>query len=204
MTVLLSGFALGLALILPIGAQNVFVINQAIAVGIPRVFVAVVAAGVCDTILILAGAFGASTLLETIPGLRPVLLVGGSVFLVFLAVQSFRARESELQDVGSPVSSVGAVATKTATVSLLNPHAILDTVGVLGAAIAAQAAAERPLFALGTVSASWVWFCVLAVAGAAVRHALTPGRRVWVERVSGMILLAFAVFLFSEFLTAVR
>lgn len=53
-TTYLAGLALGLALIVPIGAQNVFVVGQGLAVGWPRAGWAVIAAGCCDTLLILA------------------------------------------------------------------------------------------------------------------------------------------------------
>jgi arginine exporter protein ArgO len=46
-------------------------------------------------------------------------------------------------------------------VSLLNPNAILDTVGVIGAAIAAQEVTGRTAFAGGALTASWVWFVAL-------------------------------------------
>jgi L-lysine exporter family protein LysE/ArgO len=39
-------------------------------------------------------------------------------------------------------------------VSLFNPHAVLDTIGIIGGVIAAQAAEEQLSFAAGTVSAS--------------------------------------------------
>ena len=66
----LAGLALGLALIVPIGAQNVFVVGQGLAVGWPRAGWAVVAAGCCDTLLILAGAAGVAGLLTGFPVLR--------------------------------------------------------------------------------------------------------------------------------------
>ncbi|MBW3645555.1 MAG: hypothetical protein KY441_08635 [Actinobacteria bacterium] len=42
--------------------------------------------------------------------------------------------------------------------SLLNPHAVLDTVGVIGTAIAAQEAVAQSAFAGGALTASWLWF----------------------------------------------
>jgi len=83
-TAYLAGLALGLALIVPIGAQNVFVVGQGLAVGWPRAGWAVVAAGSCDTLLILAGAAGVSGLLTGIPALRGALLLGGAAFLTYL------------------------------------------------------------------------------------------------------------------------
>jgi L-lysine exporter family protein LysE/ArgO len=50
-----------------------------------------------------------------------------------------------------------ATVAQSVGLSVLNPHAVLDTVGVLGAAIVAQAAQERIMFATGAVGPSWVW-----------------------------------------------
>ncbi|MGH3796266.1 MAG: LysE family transporter [Pseudonocardiaceae bacterium] len=55
--------SLGLALIIPIGPQNVLVLNQSIAVGMLRALVVVVTVGICDSLLILAGAVGVSAVL---------------------------------------------------------------------------------------------------------------------------------------------
>lgn len=193
-----TGLALGLALIVPIGAQNVFVFGQGVSLGMPRALWAVVGAGVCDTILIVLGAAGTSALLNSVPGLRPAMLVAGALFLTYLGVKSLRAKPTELDD-ETGTWSKGQVLRRTMAVSLLNPHAILDTVGVLGAAITAQAAVTRLPFAAGAVVASWTWFLVLAAAAHALRRVMTKERRVWFDRISGVILLVFAVWLVVEF-----
>lgn len=194
----LAGLALGLALIVPIGAQNVFVFGQGVALGLPRALWAVLGAALCDTLLIVLGATGASALLDSVPGLRPAMLAAGALFLAYLGVKSLRAKPSEFADEARSWSPVG-VLRRTAAVSLLNPHAILDTVGVLGTAIAAQAAAARAVFAAGAVAASWAWFLLLASAATGLRHAMTKERRVWFDRASGAVLLVFAVWLAVEF-----
>jgi L-lysine exporter family protein LysE/ArgO len=198
-TAYLAGLALGLALIMPIGAQNVFIVGQGLAVGWPRAGWAVVAAGCCDTLLILAGAAGVSGLLAGVPALRGVLLLGGAVFLVYLAVQSWRSSAVALALETGETLPPGTVLRRTVAVSLLNPHAILDTVGVIGAAVAAQPETSRALFAGGTVSASWLWFLILAVGAAALRRRLTPRRARWFERASGAVMLFFAGLLAWEF-----
>ena len=203
-TVFGSGVLLGLALIVPIGAQNVFVLNQSIAVGMPRALAAVLVAGLCDSLLILAGAVGVSAILTGVPGLRPTLLAAGVLLLVFLGIRSLRTgmvEENALRE-GQRLS-LRAVVSRTASVSLLNPHAILDTVGVLGAAITAQQAGQRVVFASGTLAASWVWFLILALAASVLRRFLTPRRRQWIDRGSGVMLLLFAGLLTVEFINQI-
>src|SRR3712207_5624797 len=62
-TPFLLGLILGLALIIPIGVQSLFVLNQGLLAGFPRALVGVVAVCFCDTFLIVLGAAGASALL---------------------------------------------------------------------------------------------------------------------------------------------
>lgn len=196
-----SGVMLGLALIVPIGPQNFFVLNQSITVGMPRALAAVVAAGFCDSLLILAGAGGASAVLTDVPGLRPTLLAAGVLLLVFLGIRSLRTEMVEEDTLhGGQRLPLRTVVSRTASVSLLNPHAILDTVGVLGATIAAQQIGQRVAFASGALTASWVWFLILALAASLLRRFLTPRRRQWIDRGSGVMLLLFASLLTVEFI----
>jgi L-lysine exporter family protein LysE/ArgO len=197
-TVFGSGMLLGLALIIPIGAQNIFVLNQSMAVGMPRALTTVAIAGLCDSLLIIAGALGVSGVLVSVPGLRPVLLTVGVVLLLHLGTRALRAEM--VADTGHEGQRLPlrTMVSRTASVSLLNPHAILDTVGVLGAAIAAQQVGQRIAFAFGTVTASWVWFLILALATSLLRRFLTPRRRQWIDRISGAMLLTFAIMLAVE------
>lgn len=199
-----TGFLLGLALIVPLGQQNVYVVSQGVAVGMPRALFAVFAAAGCDTLLILLGAGGASALLHRVPGLRPALLAGGVLLLLYLGIRALRSPAEPTGFETGGANGPRQVLARTVAVSLLNPHAILDTVGVLGAAIAGQPEPGRLAFGIGVVSASWVWFLTIASAAALLRKALTPARRVWFDRFSGVVLLGFAGFLAYELVGALR
>ena len=195
----LTGLVFGLGLIIPIGAQSVFILSQGIAVGMPRALWSALAAACCDTLLIIAGAAGAGALLTELPGLQGALLAGGTGVLGYLGIKSLRAKESG-DSVAPAAASAKQVLTRAVTASLFNPHAIVDTVGVLGAAIAAQSVAGRTAFTAGTISASWLWFALLAIASAALRGVLTPRRRLWFDRISGIVLCGFAVAMAVQFI----
>lgn len=198
-----AGLVLGFGLITPIGAQNLFVVGQGIAAGLPRALWAVAAAGFCDTLLITLGAAGVSGLLGSFPVVRTALLAAGAVFLGYLGAQALRACGDRI-DGGQPAgNSVRQIVARTASVSLLNPHAILDTVGVIGTAVAAQASHSRFLFAVGTVTASWLWFLLLAAGAAQFRHYLTGQAAIWFDRISGVIMLGFATAFTAEFIKAI-
>jgi L-lysine exporter family protein LysE/ArgO len=86
MVVFTQGFALGLSLIVAIGAQNAFVLRQ----GLRREHVGSVVAfcAVADALLIAAGVLGMAQALGRSPGLARALAVAGAVFL---AVYGWRA-----------------------------------------------------------------------------------------------------------------
>jgi L-lysine exporter family protein LysE/ArgO len=93
---------------------------------------------------------------------------------------------------------VGAIMAQAVGVSVLNPHAILDTIGILGAAIAVQATHERLAFAAGVVGASWVWYLVLGLGAAILQRRITPFATLCIQRVSGTLMLVFAGILALE------
>jgi L-lysine exporter family protein LysE/ArgO len=78
-------------------------------------------------------------------------------------------------------------------VSLLNPHAILDTIGVIGASSLAYAGGEQIAFTAACILNSWLWFVMLAVAGKWI-GSIGPVKR-WLNRVSAVIIWISAVYL---------
>lgn len=55
------------------------------------------------------------------------------------------------------------------SVSFLNPHAILDIVGVIGVSAIKYAGKEQFLFTITCITVSWIWFFGLMIAGAFVK-----------------------------------
>jgi len=189
------GLLFGMATAFPVGVQSFVVLNQGLVVGYPRVFFGIVTASCCDTLLIVLGAAGVSAILQA-PGNREALISVGVVVLVVMGVLALRAPpdDAEVKSLMRPTAMVA----QTVGVSLLNPHAILETVGVLGAAIAVQAAENRLEFAAGVISASWVWFLMIGLGAAVLQSWLTSPLRLWIQRGSGMLMLALAGVLVLE------
>ncbi|WP_454798091.1 LysE/ArgO family amino acid transporter [Novosphingobium lindaniclasticum] len=157
----LSGFALSAALIMAIGAQNLFVLRQ----GLRREHVGpvVLFCASADAVLIAAGVAGVGAFLTAVPGLATVLSLGGAAFLAWYGIKAFQrmaAPDAMAVASGSGISLGRAIAA-TAGFTFLNPHVYLDTVLLMGTAGAAQSAAARPLFVAGAASASFIWFAGL-------------------------------------------
>lgn len=189
MTAFAFGLLFGMATAFPVGVQSFVVMNQGLRFGYPKVLVGIATASLCDSLLIVLGAAGASALL-TAPGHERLLVSIGALFFIIVGVTTLRA-SPENEEVESRARPGGMVA-QTVGVSLLNPHAVFETVGLLGGAIAIQTAGDRLPFAAGAISASWVWFAMIGFGASGLRAWLTPPVRLWTQRGSGALMLVFA------------
>lgn len=155
----LAGFALGLSLILAIGAQNAFVLRQ----GLRRahVLAVVLVCALSDAVLVAAGVTGFGVLAEAVPGLERIMRYGGAAFLLVYGARSFWAawRGGAALVAGEGAGSLRRAVLTCLALTWLNPHVYLDTVVLLGS-ISAQYA-DRFAFGLGAVTASFVFFFAL-------------------------------------------
>jgi L-lysine exporter family protein LysE/ArgO len=177
---LLQGFGLGAGLILAIGAQNAFVLRQ----GLKRRHIFVVASlcTLSDVVLIFLGQAGLGTLIAANSRIAQVVTWCGIAFLLVYGFRSFKAAftSETLEAETSAVPSVRLRDTVTTVlaVSLLNPHAFLDTAVLLGSVGAHYHLVSRLAFALGAILASLLWFFSLAY-GAAWLAPLFHQPRIW-------------------------
>ncbi|MNW67110.1 arginine exporter protein [compost metagenome] len=82
------------------------------------------------------------------------------------------------------------------SVSLLNPHALLDTVGVIGTGSLGYEGVERWGFAAATAGVSWLWFLGLAAAGRMLGRADTSGRMIrLMNQGSALLIWAIAIYM---------
>lgn len=174
----LEGFLLGGGLIVAIGAQNAFILRQ----GLLRqhVFVLCLIASATDALLIFAGIAGVGKLVQVNPSLLFVVTLGGAVFL---AVYSFMAARRALNPAALKAADRGAGTLSKAIAVLLaftflNPHVYLDTVLLVGGVSAQYRGPEKTLFAVGAMTASFVWFFCLGY-GARWLTPLFENPRAW-------------------------
>lgn len=198
MTTYLAGFSLGLSLILAIGSQNAFVLKQ----GLKNQHVLIICAvcAISDAILISAGVAGFGAIVTQFPQIETFARYGGALFLTVYAVLSFKSAltTSHAMDshVASESSTLKAVLTCLAF-TWLNPHVYLDTVVLLGS-ISTQYHPEQLMFAVGAISASFVFFFTLGF-GARFLAPFFRSPRSWkiLEVFVGIVMLVIAFSLVS-------
>lgn len=193
----IHGLILAFGLILPLGVQNVFVFNQgATQPTFLRALPVILTASLCDTLLILLAVLGVSLLVLSFVWFKTILFGLGFLFLSYMGWVTWRsasaARNEEQPKVLAPQKQI----LFAASVSLLNPHAILDTVGVIGTSSIYYSGSEKFVFTFASILVSWIWFFSLAKAGRLLGEIDQSGQ--WINRlnkVSAIIIWGAAVYI---------
>lgn len=200
MEAFLHGMILAFGLILPLGVQNVFVFSQGATQ--PNLFKALpasVTAAICDTMLILLAVFGLSLIVLQFEWLRITLMTVGIVFLLYMGYSIWRSNPASANN--SEALPVKKQILFALSVSLLNPHAILDTIGVIGTSALKYSGTEQMIFTIACVLISWLWFFGLTLTGASLKKLDSTGKLMRIfNKCSAIFIWATACYLASGLL----
>ena len=176
----LSGFLLGLSLILAIGPQNAFVLRQGL-LG-QHVLAVVLFCSLSDALLIMLGIAGLSWLISDFAAQYSTLLFGlAALWLSVYGLQRLRDAwrgESGMQAAAGSDQALTATLGMAALLTFGNPHVYLDTVVLLGTLSLQFLGAAKVAFGLGAAMASLTFFTLLAV-GARALSPLMGTTRSW-------------------------
>ncbi|MFC0296645.1 LysE/ArgO family amino acid transporter [Geobacillus jurassicus] len=200
MKAFLHGLILAFGLILPLGVQNVFILTQgAIQRRWLHALPAVLTASLCDTLLILLAVLGVSLVWLGSAWLKTVVMGAGVLFLLYMGWSTWKSEPaaggSEAAEMFPPRKQIAFAA----SVSLLNPHAILDTIGVIGTSSLAYTGMEKASFTAACVIVSWGWFLGLSFAGRVVGRLDGSGRVLGaMNRISALIIWGVAGYMLMQ------
>lgn len=196
MEAVLHGIILAFGLILPLGVQNVFVFSQgATQQSLLRAVPATVTAAVCDTLLILLAVLGLSMVVLQFEWLRVGLMSAGILFLLYMGYSIWRTRPAAMKT-GQALNGKQQIVFAL-SVSLLNPHAILDIFGVIGTSALRYTGFEQFIFTAACIIVSWLWFIGLMLAGSTMQRIDDTGRLMNIfNKCSAVFIWCTAVYLF--------
>lgn len=197
---LLHGIMLAFGLILPLGVQNVFIFTQgATHKKFTNTLPAVITAGICDTLLISLAVAGVSIIILSFEWLRTFMFLIGFIFLTYMGWLMWRgSTEIKDQKESNPFSAKRQILF-AASVSLLNPHAILDTIGVIGTNSLVYTGYDKWIFTIACVLISWIWFFSLAITGKKIGQIDTNGKLLKrINQISALIIWAMAIYMGSQ------
>jgi L-lysine exporter family protein LysE/ArgO len=191
----LYGATLSLGLIIPLGVQNVFIFNQgATQRRLSHAFPAVLTAFVCDAGLILCAVLGVSMAVLAIPVLKKAIFAVGILFLLYMGWVTWK--NSVHMQGGMEPFPIRRQIGFALTASLLNPHALLDCIGVIGTNSLNFDGLDKWAFTGACILVSLCWFFLLSLAGFYVKKLDSQGY--WVaglNKLSALIMWGIACML---------
>lgn len=199
MPVYFEGLILGLSLIMALGPQNIFLIRQ----GTKRnhAVLSAIICFFCDVILICASIAGLQEVLTHHPSLQLWMSWLGALFLLYYGLCALKkglSKSSEKTSVPREASNRLQIILLALGFSLLNPHAIIDSLVIIGGG-STQFPEHQTLFLMGVITSSLLWFISLTCTTHYFANTLARAA-VWrrIELSSGFLMLFLSVKLASS------
>ena len=164
MEYLVLGFFTGLSLILAIGAQNIFVIEQGLKK--QHIFIVCLVCSISDLVLIFLGIFIFHYFIQyfnsTIELIFNILLIIFLIHFIYSKIKSFNLKV-DLNNETNKFSKFN-IFLKTLGFTYLNPHVYSDTVFFLGNFSKGFLLSEKIIFGIGASIASFLFFFFIGYA----------------------------------------
>ena len=205
MTYLILGFITGFSLILAIGAQNIFVIEQ----GLKKEFVFIVCliCALSDFLLIFFGIFIFNYFQYFFTPLIELIL--NILLLIFLLNFIWEKIHSEIYklnlDIKKAKYSLSAVIFKTLGFTYLNPHVYSDTVFFLGNFSKDFILNQKILFGTGASISSFIFFFIIGYMSKYLSNYLRT-EKIW--KIINILIIIFmsllAIYVFQNMIRSIQ
>ena len=188
MDYLLLGFLTGLSLILAIGAQNIFVIEQGLKK--QHVFLVCLICSISDLVLIFLGIFLFHYFIQyfnsTTELIFNILLIIFLIYFIYSKIRSFNSNINFNSE--TKVISKFSILLKTLGFTYLNPHVYSDTVFFLGNFSKNFLMNQKILFGGGASFASFIFFFLIGYLSKFLSH-YAKSQKIW--KVINMFIITF-------------
>lgn len=199
MTFFVEGLLLGLAYAMPLGPQNIFVINSAVQEGIPKSYRTFFIVSMFDVTLAIACLLGLGYLIDQLPVIKYFLLTGGGAFLVYLGIKLATDKNTPQKILDSTKTfSFFNVLKYCFILTWFNPQAIIDGSLMFGGIRASMPADGLNLFIFGLVVGSPLWFFAITSLAGSVRSKITPKVFMIINKTCGIFLTLYGAKLIYE------
>ena len=191
MEYLVLGFFTGLSLILAIGAQNIFVIEQGLKK--QQIFIVCLVCSLSDLLLIFLGIFLFQYLSNFFT--PTVELIFNILLLIFLLHFIWGKLKTEVLEatfnVDSKTNNLFEILTKTLGFTFLNPHVYSDTVFFLGNFSKNFNQIDKYYFGVGAATSSFLFFFMLGYLSKYFSKHL-KSKNIW-RRINYLIILFMSI-----------
>lgn len=191
----LRGFIIGLAIAAPVGPIGVLCMRRTLNAGRLAGFASGLGAAGADAVYGALGAFGTALAAQLVERQEWIATLGG-IFLIWLGVSGMRRASAEVEPAPAPgAADLAGYFGSTFLLTLANPATILAFAAIfasIGLGSAPDAGSALQLVA-GVFLGSAGWWLFLSLAVGLMRHRLGRTALVWINRLSGLVLIGFGL-----------
>jgi threonine/homoserine/homoserine lactone efflux protein len=188
------GLVIGFTVAMVVGPIGLLTIRRTLAHG--RVYGLASGLGVALADASYGGvaAFGLTAVTAILVGARSALALVGGAFLVWLAVRTLRAAAPTREATDTQRPGLAAAAASIYALTMTNPMTILSFAAIFaGLGLGGGNTGDAALLTAGVFLGSAAWWLLLTSVVAAVRGRVTPTVLLGLNRLSGLLILAFGV-----------
>ena len=188
----IQGFIIGSSLIIAIGPQNLYVINQGLKKNF--IFIVVLICSLSDSLLIVCGIYLSNNILSLNPSIITIMKLIGGIWLILYGINKIKnSRNHVINNKEFNEASFIKVAMTTLAITYANPHVYLDTVILLGSI--SINFDSKLYFGLGAIFASFVFFFSLGYFSNFLSQYI-KSQKVWfyIDNVMGILMLSYGLF----------
>ena len=188
----IQGFIIGSSLIIAIGPQNLYVINQGLKKNF--VFIVVLICSLSDSLLIVCGIYLSNNILSLNTSIITIMKLIGGIWLILYGINKIKnSRQHEIKSSEINAASFTKVVLTTLAITYANPHVYLDTVILLGSI--SINFDSKFYFGLGAIFASFIFFFSLGYfSNFLSQYVKSPKVWFYVDNVMGFLMLFYGLF----------
>ena len=194
-----QGLALGFSIAAPVGPIGLLCIQRSLSKGFRSGLASGLGAASADALYGTIAALGLTLAADFLTRGQVWLRLAGGLFLLYLAVQTFRSKPAEeaahTADSGKGTSYLRDYAS-TLLLTLSNPITIFSFLAIFGG-MGASAASDAPwspfVLVAGVFSGSAAWWLLLSGGVSLFRGKINETVLRWVNRLAGAVIAVFAV-----------
>lgn len=188
----IQGFIIGSSLIIAIGPQNLYVINQGLKKNF--VFIVVLICSLSDSLLIVCGIYLSNNIISLNTSIITIMKLIGGIWLILYGISKIKnSRQHEIKSSEINAASFTKVVLTTLAITYANPHVYLDTVILLGSI--SINFDSKLYFGLGAIFASFIFFFSLGYfSNFLSQYVKSPKVWFYVDNVMGFLMLFYGLF----------
>ena len=188
----IQGFIIGSSLIIAIGPQNLYVINQGLKKNF--VFIVVLICSLSDSLLIVCGIYLSNNIISLNTSIITIMKLIGGIWLILYGINKIKnSRQHEIKSSEINAASFTKVVLTTLAITYANPHVYLDTVILLGSI--SINFDSKFYFGLGAIFASFIFFFSLGYfSNFLSQYIKSPKVWFYIDNVMGFLMLFYGLF----------